>query len=193
MMKKQTSHILPLALLALAAVSCGGGKTAPDTPVADSLETEEPDTTVYGRCGEGTTMHSLELLTDEGKTMTMLVGLDADSDPVKGGLLAGDRMAVTYTVTDGDTTATRVINLNTLEGKWTSLSRNFEILDGGDVVSSVESEKNPWTAWKIRNGRLLLGRDTFDVLTLGADSLEIESTKGIFVFRRGISPAQGKK
>lgn len=172
------------ATAALTLAACNGTKPAATAPEGDSLATAEPDTTIYGTCGEGTTMHSLELVTDDGKTLTLLVGLNADDDPVKGGLLAGDRLAVIPGIVDGDTTALRVINLGTLEGKWTSLSRNFEIVDGGDVISTVDSEKNPYTAWKIHNGRLLLGRDTFDILTLGADSLELESANGIFVYKR---------
>lgn len=34
------------------------------------------------------------------------------------------------------------------------------------------------------NGHLLLGRDTFDILTLGGDTLELENSKGIFVYTR---------
>ena len=89
-------------------------------------------------------------------------------------------------VTDiyGEKTAGIVVNLTTLEGKWTSLDRNFEIVDGGEVLSTVQSETNPYTSWKIHNGKLLMGRDSFDVVSLGADSLELENSKGIFVYKR---------
>ena len=99
-------------------------------------------------------------------------------------MFAGDRMAVTSVEMNGETVATNVINLNTLQGKWTSIDRNFEIVDGGDVISSVKSETNPYTLWKIHNGQLLFNRDTFDIITLGADTLEIENSKGIFVYVR---------
>ena len=38
--------------------------------------------------------------------------------------------------------------------------------------------------WKILNGQLLLNRDTFDITSLGADSLYIENQKGIYTFKR---------
>lgn len=160
---------------------------------ADSLELADPDTTLYGVCGTATTMHSIELKTDDGKTFTLLVDVasnytgDEEEQAiscVKGGLFSGDRLAIVATTIDGELTAQKVININTLKGKWTSLDRNFEILDDGDVIATVQSEKNPYTSWRIHNGRLLLGRDTFDVVTLGADSLELESRDGIYLYKR---------
>ena len=52
------------------------------------------------------------------------------------------------------------------------------------VNSNVEAESNPWVSWKILNGRLLLNTDTFDIVELGADSLYIENSQGIFVYKR---------
>ena len=77
------------------------------------------------------------------------------------------------------------INLTSLLGNWTSLDRNFEIKEGGTVSSTLQSEKNPWTAWKIWNGKLILSKDTFTVENLGADSIALENKAGIFVFTRG--------
>lgn len=173
------------AVVAVMFASCNEKKTEPVQTVEDSLEVVDPDTTLYGICGEGTSMHSLELVTDDGKVINLLVDAeDADSDPVKGGLLSGDRLAVLMSVVNGDTVADRVINLTTLEGKWTSLDRNFEIVQGGEVLSTLQSESNPYTSWKVHNGQLLLGKDSFDVITLGADSLELENSRGIFVYKR---------
>lgn len=170
--------------MAAFASSCREKKIEQVIDIEDSLAIANPDTTVYGICGDGTSMHSLQIMTDAGTVMTLMVNVGDDDDVVKGGLLSGDKMAVTTAVIDGDSVATRVINLTTLEGKWTSLDRNFEIVDGGEVLSTVQSESNPYTSWKIYNGQLLLGRDTFDIITLGADSLEIESSKGIYVYKR---------
>jgi hypothetical protein len=105
--------------------------------------------------------------------------------PVVGGLLAGDHLAVVKgQPIDGEETAKKVINLTTLQGKWTSIDKNFEIMEGGEVKSNVEAEKDPWTSWKILNGRLLLNRDTFDIDNLGSDSLELENRAGIFLYKR---------
>ena len=129
-------------------------------------------------------MHTLQLITDQGDTLSFLI--DADNEEhVQGGLLAGDRMAVMPgKMIDGERMAETVINLTTLIGKWTSLDKNFEIQEGGDVKSHIEAEANPWTMWKICNGKLLLNKDTFAINKLGADSLYLENEKGIFAFKR---------
>ena len=69
-------------------------------------------------------------------------------------------------------------------GTWTSLDRNFEIKDGGVIISNLDSEKNPWTSWKIYNGQLILSKDTFDVYELDAETLSLENKEGIFNFTR---------
>lgn len=165
--------------------SCEEKRTNVITSNSDTIEMSLPDTTIYGVCSAATTMHMLSLVTDDGREMAFLVNTDdSDENIVKGGMFAGDRMAVTSAKIDGDSVATKIINLNTLQGRWTSIDRNFEILHGGDVISAVKSETNPYTLWKIHNGQLILNRDTFDIITLGADTLEIENDKGIFVYIR---------
>ena len=77
-----------------------------------------------------------------------------------------------------------MVNLTTLLGRWTSIDKNFEIQEGGVVESSVKAETHPWTSWKIYNGNLLLNRDTFNVVQLGADSLYLENGEGIYAFKR---------
>lgn len=170
---------------------CTAKKEKPHV-VTDSME-ETTDSTVYGVCGEGTSMHSLQLIADTGDTLvyTILEGSDADGSSsdaivshVEGGLMAGDKVAVTGQKIDGELIANRIINVTSLLGHWTSIDKNFEIEEGGSVRSSVKAETNPWTSWKILNGQLLLNRDTFDIISLGADSLYIENHNGIFTFKR---------
>lgn len=84
----------------------------------------------------------------------------------------------------GDLFLRSAINLTSLLGNWTSLDRDFDIKEGGTIVSNMESERNPWTSWKIFNGRLVLSKDTFDVLELGPNSMSLENNEGIFVFSR---------
>ena len=98
--------------------------------------------------------------------------------------MVGDKVAVTGQKVDGELIADRVINITSLLGHWTSIDKNFELEEGGTVRSSVKAETNPWTSWKILNGQLLLNRDTFDITSLGADSLYIENSKGIYTFKR---------
>lgn len=184
-----------LFMIASAVVFLAGCNVKKEKPQA-VVDDEEvvADSTVYGVCGEGTSMHSLELITDAGDTITYTI-LDAEADldgglssgpvtTVVGGMMSGDKMAVTGHKVEGEMLADRVINVTSLLGHWTSLDKNFEIEEGGTVRSNVKAETNPWTSWKILNGQLLLNRDTFAIDNLGADSLAIENARGIFLFKR---------
>lgn len=173
-------------IVALCFVITGCHETTKKAETNDSIvaEPSTPDSTIYGVCGDGTAMHTLELITDAGDTLQYMFG-EGDDSPVVGGLLAGDRLAVVEGPdVDGDKTADKIINLTTLIGKWTSLDKNFEIEEGGVVKSNVEAERKPWTSWKILNGQLLLNRDTFDIDNLGSDTLALENRNGIFVYKR---------
>ncbi|MCI7184505.1 MAG: lipocalin family protein [Prevotella sp.] len=181
------------AAIAIIMVGCNTKKEKPQVVVDD--EVEVADSTVYGVCGSGTSMHSLELVTDAGDTLTYII-LDSEADMdggetkgvvsnVEGGFMAGDKMAVTGMETvEGELVATRAINVTSLLGHWTSIDRNFVIEEGGTVHSEVKAETNPWTSWKILNGQLLLNRDTFDITSLSADSLYLENPKGIYIYKR---------
>lgn len=178
-----------LLFIALLMAACYGKpeKAQPE----NAAEAEEVnDTTVYGVCGEGTSMHSLELITSAGDTLVYtLLDQDAETEvetpsDVKGGLMAGDKMAVTGHKTADELVADRVINVTSLLGHWTSIDKNFTIEEGGTVHSAVKAETNTWTSWKILNGSLLLNRDTFAIDGLSADSLYLENLNGIFTFKR---------
>lgn len=187
-MKKQLYFLCTLALTASFMLNGCKNKPQQKETVTEKIDDSqaEQDSTIYGVCSDGTMMHTLELITDAGDTLTFaLSDTEEGTDPVVGGLLAGDRLAVVKgPAVDGEETAKKVINLTTLQGKWTSIDKNFEILEGGEVKSNVEAEKNPWTTWKILNGKLLLNRDTFDIDNLGSDSLELENRAGIFLYKR---------
>ena len=181
-MKKSIISTAVFGCLALLA-SCNGGKTDNADAQRDTLNAGIADSTIYGKCGEGSMMHTLELVTDEGKTLTFTIDEENGSD-VQGGMMSGDRMAVTYYKTADENIAHKVINLTTLLGRWTSLDKNFTINEDGSIDSNVPAESKPYTAWAICNAKLILNTDTFEVLTLGADTLELESAKGIFVYKR---------
>lgn len=187
-MKKLIVVALPLLVAAFLIAGC---KDKNKNNVGDGIDSTDvelmvSDSTVYGVCGENTAMHSLELITDASDTLRFVLNEDENGDVnVLGGLLAGDRLAVVEgPEVDGEKLAKKVINITTLLGKWTSLDKNFEIQDDGTVRSTVQAEKNPWTSWKIVNGRLVLNRDTFDINNLGSDSLYLENKNGIFVYKR---------
>ena len=165
-----------ILLSMMSIVACKHRQSASNVGMKDSIEDVGfADTTVYGVCGESTSMHNIEYTAlDDGRDSTVILG----------GLLSGDRLAVIGHEVDGERFAQRVINLTTLLGKWVSIDRNFEILEGGQIKSNVKAETNPWTVWKICNGKLLLNKDTFMIDNLGADSLYIENKEGIFAFKR---------
>lgn len=184
-MKKIFYAVIAVALL-FATNSCKDKQSKPVISSIDSTEVDEDmaDTTIYGVCGEGTSMHNLELITDAGDTLRAFID-DENPNIVKGGLLSGDRIAlIGCEDAEGGMVAQQVINLTSLIGKWTSLDKNFEIVEGGEVKNNVKAEQNPWTSWKILNGKLLLNKDTFMIDNLGPDSLYIENNVGIFTFKR---------
>ena len=65
-MKRLVYMMMALVVL-FAANSCKDKKTAQVITPTDSLDLEEvaDDSTIYGVCGEGTSMHNLELISDE--------------------------------------------------------------------------------------------------------------------------------
>ena len=183
-------HTLPLMLLSCLIASCNGNKQKGSDTDVNADTDAAADSTLYGIFGEGTAMHTLQLITLTGDTLNLSLlpddadDPDADAATVNGGLMCGDHLAVLATTTADGPVATKVINLTSLMGRWTSISRNFVIEEGGVVTSDVKAETHPYTSWKIYNGQLLLGRDTFNIVTLGPDSLAIENHNGIYLYKR---------
>ena len=190
-------HTLPLVLLSCL-MACNGNKQKTTDNSAATGTATAADSTLYGICGEGTAMHTLQLITLTGDTLNLsLLPDDADDADtratVNGGLMCGDHLAVLATTTADGPIATKVINLTSLMGRWTSISRNFVIEEGGIVTSDVKAETHPYTSWKIFNGQLLLGRDTFNIVTLGPDSLAIENHNGIYLYKRQLTSRRVNK
>ena len=168
----------------LSVISCSDKKKMQTSDGDAQQESGVPDSTIYGKCGENTAMHTLELITLQGDTVNYVLGVDEDAK-VQGGLLIGDRLAViAHKNKDGENVTETVINLTTLSGKWRSIDKQFEIQEDGSVLSTIKEESKPWTSWKISNGKLVLNKDTFTINELGADSLYLENTYGIFAFKR---------
>ncbi len=188
-MKKLSIAVVLLASLVIA--GCGGKKNKTKVEYVSTLKQEANDSTVYGKCGEGTMMNTLELVTDSGDTVVYSIEEAAARGDVKGGLLAGDRMAVVPTLdADGNSAALSVVNITTLLGKWTCLDRSFELLADGSVRSNVK-EPHPYTSWKLFNGKLLLSSDTFSICSLGSDSLLLSNGNGTVGYRRLASGTTG--
>ena len=169
--------------------SCGGGGNAnQNVAEADSSDVEilVRDKTIYGLCGDGSAMNTLELITDSGDTLTLSLTNAQEAGQVFGGLEVSDRMAVL--ANDDKTEATLVINLNTLLGDWVmpdpidgSSEVGIRFKDGG-IAESIDQSVIIYRTWKIVNGKLEIAsiRDggaeeeevnLYDILILGADTL----------------------
>ena len=168
-------------------VSCKDNKTKNNDNATDSTiinKATAVDSTVYGKVVDGGQSVFL-LQTDAGDTVEYVLENElGEPINVEGGYNVGDRLAVISYKLNGENIVRKAINLLSLQGHWTSLDKNFTIEEGGVVHSSVEAEKNPWTSWKIINGKVMLNRQEFDVVTLGADSLALEDSTGIYVYKR---------
>ena len=169
--------------------SCGGGKQQGGADDTDSTEVGElvpRDYTIYGLCSGGTAMNTLEMITDNGDTLTLSLEKAQEAGKVFGGLQVADRLAV---IADKDRKEAQiVINLNTLMGDWVmpdpidgSAEIGIRIKEGG-VAESIDQSTIIYRTWKIFNGDLeiLLVREgggdeqeenRYEFLTLGPDTL----------------------
>jgi hypothetical protein len=182
--------VIAILFATIMAMGCGGKKDKAKIEYISTPTIEAVDSTLYGSCGEGTLMNSLELLTDSGDTVVCSIEEASAKGEVKGGLMAGDRMAVVATVdANGERAALSVVNINTLLGRWANLDRSFELMSDGTVVSNVK-EPHPYTSWRMLNGKLLLSADTFEIRTLGPDSLLLYGGNGLTGYRRLAANAQ---
>lgn len=170
--------------------SCGGGKQQQQEEVSqDTTRVEDlgiMDRTIYGICTDGTAMNTLEMITDNGDTLTLSLTRAQESGKVLGGLQAADRVAVV--ANKAKTEAELVVNLNTLMGDWVmpdpidgSSEIGIRIKEGG-VAESIDQSTIIYRTWKIFNGNLdiLLVREgggdqeeenRYEILTLGPDTL----------------------
>lgn len=169
--------------------SCGGKQQQQSVEVADSTEVENViprDKTIYGLCGEGSAMNTLELITDSGDTLTLSLTNAQEAGQVFGGIQVSDRMAVL--ANDSKSEASLVINLNTLLGDWVmenpidgSSEVGIRIKEGG-IAESIDQNSIIYRTWKIVNGKLEITSireggaeeeeiNLYDILILGSDTL----------------------
>ena len=171
---KQLKYIFLFIIAPFVIAGCGGKSSQKADDVSqDTIAVVEtvPDSTIYGVVGDGTAMHTLQLITDVGDTLSfMLTDADDNSTVVLGGMLAGDRVAVMAYEEDNGQVAKSVINITSLLGKWSSIDKSFEIREGGVVESAIKAETNPWTSWKLCNGRIILNTDTFLICDFSINS-----------------------
>lgn len=174
-----------LPLLAITALLAGCGQKKTQTPQAEAPQDsiEEADTSHYGLCGEATTMHTLQLISGADTLLFALCDGDSLTD-VQGGLTVGDTLAVVGGAAgEALQPARKVVNITSLMGRWVALDRQFALLPDGKVESQAGEPHAPGR-WRLLNGRLILPPDTFDIATLGPDSLYLHHHGKTLGFRR---------
>lgn len=196
---KKSSVIVMVVMAIWMMASCGGKTKQVPFDDGDSADIANADPTIYGVCGEGTAMNTLQLLTDAGDTLSIDLSEAQDKEQVLGGLQVGDRMAV---MTNKDKTeAVLVINQATLLGNWVmpnpidgSDEVGFRIKEGG-VAESIEQSDLVYKTWRLIRGQLELvmmresgsGEDEtmlYDIVKLGPDSLTLKATDETLEYSR---------
>lgn len=148
------------------------------------------DTTIYGFCADGSSMNTLQIITDAGDTINVSTTMAQQKDRVLGGYAVGDEMAVI--VNRDSTQAICIINKSMLHGDWVmpnpidgSSEMGMRILRGG-VAESIDQSTVVYKSWRIFNGQLQFtvtredGIDMeeyqiYEILKLTADSLRVKS------------------
>jgi hypothetical protein len=157
------------------------------------------DSTLYGICGEATSMNVLQLIIDTGDTLMLDISYAKEKGQVFGGLQAGDRMAVLPN--DDKTAAVTVINQTALLGDWVmpnpldgSDEVGIRIKEGG-VAESIEQSSIIYRTWRLVKGHLeiVLVRDgandmeevyTYELQKLTTDSLVYKDSEETYEYGR---------
>lgn len=149
----------------------------------------------HGYIGDGTSMNSIEFITDEGDTLTLV----ANSQSVAGGVKVGDEVQIVYNVMKDENVASVVVNLTTLAHVWVQKG-----LDGKEQSLELDSAGRATTynmsidydTWRVESGQLLLSSpkapgeekpaptDTFEIMYLTADSLVLMHGDFVTEFER---------
>lgn len=195
---KKIGIVLLVAAGILMMGSCGNKSEKVPFDNGDSLGIEV-DSTLYGICGEATSMNMLQIITDTGDTLMLDISAAKENDQVFGGLQVGDRMAVLPN--DNKTVANTVINQTTLLGNWVmpnpidgSDEVGISIKEGG-VAESIDQGSIIYRTWRLSKGRLEIvlvregGNDVeelnvYDILKLTADSLVYKDAEETFEYER---------
>ncbi len=195
---KKIGIVLLVAAGILMMGSCGNKSEKVPFDNGDSLGIDV-DSTLYGICGEATSMNMLQMITDTGDTLMLDISAAKENDQVFGGLQVGDRMAVLPN--DNKTVANTVINQTTLLGNWVmpnpidgSDEVGISIKEGG-VAESIDQGSIIYRTWRLSKGRLEIvlvregGNDVeelnvYDILKLTADSLVYKDAEETFEYER---------
>jgi len=195
---RKTGIMLLVAIAVLTISSCGNSTQKVPFDSGDSVN-QMVDSTLYGICGEATSMNVLQLIIDTGDTLMLDISYAKEKGQVFGGLQAGDRMAVLPN--DDKTAAVTVINQTALLGDWVmpnpldgSDEVGIRIKEGG-VAESIEQSSIIYRTWRLVKGHLeiVLVRDgandmeevyTYDLQKLTTDSLVYKDSEETYEYGR---------
>ena len=201
-MKKLESIVL-MAAAVLTISSCGGGKSQQQAEVADYTESTavmsvNRDSMVYGLCGDGSAMNTLQLITDLGDTLIVSIAEANEKGQCFGGFQSGDRIAV---MMNDENVASIVINQTALLGDWGtpnpidgSSEMGIRIKEGG-IAESIDQPSLIYRSWRLFNGKLELvairegGLEEeeitlYDFVSLGPDSLVFKDAEDVYEYSR---------
>ena len=172
--------VLSVALTTVMMLSCGGGNQQSQAEVEeDTTNIEElvpRDHTIYGVCTEGTAMNTLEMITDNGDTLTLSLTSAQERGKVFGGLQVSDRVAVVADKAKKE--AQLVINLNTLMGDWVMP----DPIDGSAEIGI--SKRVAWLrASTSRSSSIARGRSSMANWRLNSCVRVVETRKSRIVMR----------
>jgi len=188
---KRTITAIIVVLATLASCNTGGNQKVPFEEV--NIDDFTRDSTVYGFCGSGSGMNTLQIITDTGDTLTLSVERARSKNMVYGGYAVSDEMAVI--VNSDSTEAIMVINKSALLGDWVmpnpidgSNETGISFLRGG-AAESIDQSSIIYKSWKLYNGKLQIvatrddGIDMeesveYTIKKLTSDSLVIETGAG---------------
>lgn len=197
------SSLLVLGIGAVMAfTSCDNKKQSGPIEFIDPVSEFNPRAkfiTVYGICEHRTKGDTLQVLTDNGDTISYNVTKAREDEQIFGGYAPGDRMAVIIDGTDGP--VVEVVNESALLGNWLtpnpidgSSEVGISIKDGG-IAESIEQTSIIYKTWRLNRGQLeiLLVREgggdeeetnIYSILKLDADSLILSDEEDTFDYRR---------
>lgn len=198
---KKKAFIVCAAVAGLALGSCGKKAAPQEVVVEPDTEMVVPvnrDSTLYGLCGDGSAMNTLQLITDVGDTVTLSIDEANDQGRCYGGFQSGDRMAV---ILKDKSTAWMVINQSAMLGDWVmpnpmdgSSEMGIRILEGG-IAESIDQPSVIFRSWKLYNGKLEIvsireggaekvETNFYDIVSIGPDSLVYSDEDGIYEYSR---------
>lgn len=179
--------------------SCGNKSEKVPFDNGDSAAVANADPTIYGVCGDATSMNSLQLITDMGDTLNIDMSAAQENGHVYGGVQPGDRMAVLANKDRSE--AEMVINQATLLGNWVmpnpldgSDEVGISIKEGG-IAESIDQGSIVYKTWRLNRGKLevVLVREGgseeeetyyYDIVKLGADSLVYKDGDELYEYSR---------